>query len=136
MREAIRRDCGIELQSASRFQKVSIRNVEYHSHSCRNITTRNSYTICYSTGGVDRFALVEYFLSLSDRTVAVIQQLTPNARYCYSEHLADLRRSIIPVTLDPVLHVVPVQSFLCKCVYVSLNTSMYVARPPNYLIEM
>ena len=34
VREAIRQDCGIKLQSASRFQKVSIRNVEYHSHFC------------------------------------------------------------------------------------------------------
>ena len=95
--------------------------------------TRNNFTVCYrDERGGHKFGLVQYFLSLQDTTVAVITPLTATTEYCYPIQLRELQHCIVPVKIEPLMVVVPVSSFLFKCVYMdSCDPDVkYVAVPP------
>ena len=42
---ALRRDCGVEVNVASRFLRASVKQVEYYSLEYKRLKTRNSYTV-------------------------------------------------------------------------------------------
>ena len=119
---ALRRDCGVEVNVASRFLRASVKQVEYYSLEYKRLKTRNSYTVFYQAGEQDRFGLIHYFLSLPDQTLAVVQQLTPTSNYCYPHQLRELQQRIIPVTLESSICIVPIKSLVSKCVYLNLET--------------
>ena len=76
----------MDIESASRFCRVSIRNTEYYSRMYEHIKIRNSYTVCgYSSGGVYRADGILF--CLPDQSLAVIQQLTPTSTCCYLQLL-------------------------------------------------
>lgn len=101
--------------------RASISKVEYYSEEYRRLKTRNSYTICYASDEDDavRYGHVQYFLSLTHQTVAVIHPLTPTSDFCYPQQLSELRQCIVLVSVESSICVISVQSVLSKCVYVS-----------------
>ena len=117
--------------TASRFLRVYVHHSTYHSKSYSRVKTRNSYAVCYQIDGeVQKYGLVLYYLSLRENTVAVINQLLPTDEYCFPHQLRELKDRVVPVEMDESLCVVPVSSFLFKCVYISSCEVNYIARPP------
>lgn len=58
--------------------------------------------------------------------------ITATMEYCYPIQLRELQHCIVPVKLEPFMIVIPVSSFLFKCVYMdSCDPDVkYVAIPP------
>ena len=79
------------------------------------------------------FGFINYFLSLSSSSVAVVTPLTPNSTYCYPHQLNVLRQCIIPVSVESSVVVVPAKCILYKCVCIEFGDVTFVAKLPNQL---
>ena len=122
---------GSSTTMASRFLRACVRKTEFYSQQYTRMKSRNSYAICYrGEDGVEKFGLVQYYLSLSHTSVAVIIALKPISHHCFPHHLRELKKSIITVNKELSLSVIPISSFLFKCVYVNSCGVDYITKPP------
>ena len=100
IRADVQRSCGVEVDHASQFLRAKIHQEVFFSEKYTRVKTRNSYTVIYSQGGVEKYGIVQYFLSLSDQAVAVIQPLTVSTSpTCYPSQLSILHSRIKPVVM-------------------------------------
>ena len=130
--ERIQRNTGVSVEFASTFSTALVNGEVYQSKSYKRITKRNSYTVCYTQGGEERYGLIEYFVSIREQTLAVITPLLQQTATCYPDVLTILNTRIIPVKMGRTLDVILVTSLLSKTVLVSFNSSkMYICRFPN-----
>lgn len=126
--------CGVWVDHSSQFFRAMIRQKVFYSKSYTRLKSRNSYTVCYSEDGAEKYGVIQYFLSLSEQTVAVITPLIITASpTCYPRELSVLCSRINPVVLDTVICVVPVNNIVCKCVFIDTGSAFYVARKPSQL---
>ena len=117
--------------TASRFLRARVGKTVYHSQMYTRTKTRNSYTVCYkSEDGIERFGLVQYYLSLTNTTVAVVTPLTPAHCHNFPSQLRELDDCIVSVNKELSIGVIPVRSFLYKCIYIDSCDVSYVAKPP------
>ena len=77
-----------------------------------------------------------YYLSVQGKTVAVVTPLKPIRNDYFPRQVRELRSNIIAVEKDSMLCVVPLSSFLFKCIYISSCEVEYVAKPPYVCIYM
>ena len=131
----LRERFGVDMEVGRKFLRVQIKGKVYHSTEYKRMKTRNSYTVCYSAGAVEKFGFIRYFISLSTTTVAVISPLIPSSHHCYPPELSVLHSRVIPVIAahDSIIDVVSVSFIVSKCVFIDFNGCMYVARLPNDL---
>ena len=112
IRQFILQTFHVSVETATVFYRVSIKGETYYSRSTK---ARNSYTIEYDCGR--RQAFIEYFLSFSSHTAAVVTPLQLTDKNCYPSTLRVLRRCIVPVCVESF---VPLSSLVRKCVCLSL----------------
>ena len=118
------------------FVRAVVGGVRYYSQGYTRTTKRNSYTVCYSDGGITRYGLIKYFLSLPNQSVALLTRLSPTSHTCYPQGLGILRSRIVPVKLESSIDAVPVTSLLCKCVYCCFGSmERYIVVPPNSMTD-
>ena len=116
---------------ATRFLRARVKGTVYHSELYSRMKTRNSYTVCYrKDDGSENFGSVQYYLSLSSTTVVVITPLTQTHIHNFPRQLQELDTSIVSVKKESSPTVVPVGSFLFKCVCVDCYDAIYIAKPP------
>ena len=101
----------------------------FYSKYYHRMKTRNIY---YEDEGSKKYGQILYFLSTTWNSLAVVSPFKPTTSSCYPQQLGILRIRKIPVKIERVLTVVPVQSLICKCVCISRGaTVVYVVKPPN-----
>ena len=131
IRAEVQRLYGVEVDHASQFLRAKIHQEVFFSKKYIRVKTRNSYTVIYSQGGGEKYGIVQYFLSLSDQAVAVIQPLTVNTSpTCYPSQLSILHSRIKPVVMDSVVCIVNVKNIIRKCVFVDTGSRVYVCTKP------
>ena len=83
------------------------------------------------------YGLIQYFLSLSQFSVAVIYvtPLTPSSNYCFPAQLHVLKDLIVPVVVESSVVVISVDCLLYKCVFISVSDSVFIVNPPNLLLH-
>ena len=133
LKGAVYRSCGVSLDRASRLLRIKLRQGVFYSQQYTRLRSRNSYTVCYSDGGEEKFGFIQYFLSLPGQTLAVVTPLLPASHSCYPTQLRILRHRIKSVVLDSSFCIVSVDMFICKCVFIEFDNLCYVARKPSTL---
>ena len=76
------------------------------------MTKRNNYTVCYKDGGATQYGLIEYFLSLPNQSVAVLNKLSETSHHCYAQGLGIFCSRVVSVKLQSLIEIVPVKSHL------------------------
>ncbi len=56
--------------------RIEIRGNIYYSRAYQRVKERNSYTVAYLSNGAKKFALIEYFVYLHNRVLAVLNPLS------------------------------------------------------------
>ena len=131
--ETLKEQLGIEVETGLKFYRMKIDGRIYHSNEYRHVTRRNSYSICYLEGSEEKFAVIRYFLFVNTCTVAVVTLLTTSSHYCYTPEIPILCSRVVPVISEDDISVISVSSIVCKCVYIDVEGSVFLARPPNFL---
>ena len=130
--ECIQRNTGVIVEFASKFCTACVNGEVYQSKSYTRITTRNSYTVCYTQRTEERYGLIEYFLSFQQQILAVISPLVQLSTPCYPAVLSILNSRIIPVMSGRSLDVISVSLLISKTILISLDSDkMYVCKFPN-----
>ena len=133
VRQCLLRQFSVRCQRASAFYRATIAGRTYYSRLYDRIKRRNSYTVCYVEGGKHLFGFIDYFLSLSSSSFAVVTPLTPNSSHCYPHQLSVLHQCIIPVSVESSVVCVPTKCILYKCVCVEFGSVCFIAKLPNQL---
>ena len=122
---------GSSSDRATWFLRAGVKDTVYYSELYSRMKTINSYTICYrKDDGSENYGSVQYCLSLSSTTVAVITPLTQTHIHNFPRQLQELDSSIVSVKKESSPSVVPVGSVLFKCVCVDCCDVIYIAKPP------
>lgn len=134
IKSKVYRSCGVEVDHASQFLRAVIQKELFYCENYTRLRTRNSFTICYSHNGFEKYGFVQYFLSLNDQAVAVVVPLiVTTSPTCFPPELSVLRNRIKPVVLDSIVCIVHVKNIICKCVCIDTGSSAYVCRKPCQL---
>ena len=133
MKQCILSYFNVHIGTASAFYRAKISGKTYYSRLYIRTDKRNSYTIGYVDCGQHKFGFINYFISLSSCSVAVVTPLTPNSSYCYPQQLRVLHQCIIPVSVEQSVVIVPTQCIMYKCVCIDSCGVTFLARLPNQL---
>ena len=132
--ECIQRRTGETVNSVSMFYTAGVDGEVYQSRSYTRITTRNSYTVCYTQGEEERYGLVEYCILFKRKTLAVVTPLLQHATPSYPEVLSILNSRIVPVKIGPSVDVVCINKFVSKVVLVSFSSSHMSVESPTHFV--
>ena len=79
VRRAILHRFNIDVAVTSAFDRAVIRGKTYHSKCYRRTSVRNSYTVEYKDGDIQKFGYINFFVSLASSTIALITPLIPTS---------------------------------------------------------
>lgn len=137
---------GSHLQEVRCFYRLYSNNSIYHSAQYgKEDSKRNSTICCYRNNGMEKFGVIQKFVSSPDKYFAFIKPFNTAARSLLArignpnrpilQIYADanlLGNFIIPVEKDLLpLCLVPIPNLICKCVLVKQNDIDYVSKIPN-----
>lgn len=117
--------------------RIEVRGTLYYSRQYQRVKKRNSYTIAYlDRNKLKKFALIEYFVYIHQRVIAVLKPLLPLHISC-KEHF-----NLTTTVLDTVSFMYPVrvadsysfcfaEDIVSKCLFVDFSYTQYVVQFPS-----
>ena len=126
MTRAIQKTTDSNVVMATTFCRATVQGETFYSKSYQRSTARNNYTVSYYTGdGTVGYGYIQYFLSLTTFSVAVITPLIRSS-HSFPSQLLGLHDCFHPVITGSSLNVVPVVNLLHKFnVYVLILVILY-----------
>lgn len=120
--------------------RIEIRGTIYYSRQYQRVKKRNSDTIIYmDQNNLNKFALIEYFVYIHQRVIAVLKPLIP-LYACCKEHF-NLSTTIVddvsflnPVTIGDSYSFCFAEDIVCKCLFVDFSSIQYVVQFPSSTI--
>lgn len=111
----------------------------YFSRQYQRVKKRNSYTVVYSDGEAKQYALIEHFVFVNHRLVAILKPLSliPVARkdhFDVSTTALDTLSFLIPVVITDVVKCCFVEKFISKCLFIDFGYVKYVLEFPSSII--
>ena len=120
--------------------RIEIRGTIYYSRQYQRVKERNSYTIIYmDQNKLNKFALIEYFVYIHQRVIAVLKPLLP-LHACCKEHfnlsttIVDDASFLNPVTIGDSYSFCFAEDIVCKCLFVDFSSIQYVVQFPSSTI--
>ena len=119
--------------------RVEYRGEVYYSQQYQRVKKRNSYTVAYSDSGAKRFALIEHYVFVQNRLIAILKPLLPVSVSC-QQHFnltttaLDSFLYLSPVTKGQCVKCCFVEQFIAKCLFMDLNFVQYVAQFPSRIM--
>ena len=111
----------------------------YYSRQYRRVKKRNSYTVAYIKGGNHEYGVIEYFLLINNRIIAVLRPLTPLSVSC-RQHFAlsttalDTLSYLIPVTSVGTFKCCFIEDFVQTCLFIDFSFVQYIIKFPSTVI--
>ena len=115
--------------------RVEVRGTVYYCKQYTRVKKRNSYTIAYCNSGETSYGLIECFLAVRDKVVAVLHPVSKlsssvSSPFCTAPGMS----FIIPVTIDSDFKCCFVDDILFKCLFIDVGTSQYVVQLPSSIM--
>lgn len=136
------RSCGLKLPPGplTTVYRVELRGNLCYSMQYQRVKKRNSFTIAYlDQDGLNKFALINYFVFICEKVIAVIRPLIPLS--VTSKQHFDLTNSVLddipfltPVKKDNSVKCCFVEDFVSKCVFLEFASAQYVIQFPSSII--
>ena len=100
--------------------RIEFQGVVYFSKAYQRVKKRNSYTVLYRNDEQEKFGLIEYFLFLHHKIIAVLKLLSPIPVTCKSHF--NLSTTVLDTVsfLTPVVKTNPVECCFVKILYVNV----------------
>lgn len=116
--------------------RVEFQGVVYFSRAYQRVKKRNSYTVLYRSGEQEKLGIIEYYLFLHHRIIAVLKLLSPISVTCKSHF--DLNTTVLdnvsyltPVVKTNTVECCFVEDFATKCLFIDFNSIQYVCQFPS-----
>ena len=119
--------------------RVEVKGTLYYSRQYQRTKKRNSYTVMYyDLNRFKRFALIEYFVFVHNRVIAVLTPLSPLDVTCedhfyLSTTVIDKVAYLHPVTVEDFYCFCFVEDIICKCLFEDFGYIKYVVQFPSSL---
>ena len=130
----------LELPSGqlTRIYRIEFQGVIYYSRTYQRVKKRNSYTVLYQSDAQERFGIIEYFVFLHQKIIAVLKLLSPISVTCkdhfnLSTTVLDTVSFLTPVVKSNTVECCFVEDFVNKCLFIDLNSIQYVCQFPSTL---
>ena len=133
MNDDVKDAIGANVEHASMFLRAKVNREVYYSQGYNRLKSRNSFTVIYEEDNEEKYGLIQYFISIPGRVMAVIIPLSVIPAPHYPSQLGILNQRIIPVSLSSTICVVPIKALICKCVYIHCGSGTFIVRKPNLL---
>ena len=107
----------------------------YFSRQYSRVKKRNSYTVIYCDGGRQHFAIVDSFVMINNRLIAILLPLIPHSLSCKEyfnlSTVVELLSHLIPVTKGNSFKCCFIEQFVCTCLFIDFGFIQYIAKFPS-----
>lgn len=115
--------------------RIEFKGTVYFCRSYKRVKKRNSYTVLYLDDGQEKFAIIEYFVFIHHKVIALLKPLLPISITCkdhfnVSSTVLDSVLVLTPIVKSNVVKCCFVGSFIKKCLFIDFNSVQYVCQFP------
>ena len=114
----------------STYPKAVTNGVLFYSKLCWRVKKRNSYTAVYEDSTKkERYGQIENFVVQGGAKYAVMTELAPQ------QHSERTTKRLLVVKPEPHPVLIPLKNLLTKCVFIHIESTLYIRKFPNQLTQ-